>query len=483
MFKDSTKKKKVGGMSAPKLHGHTRIEFYNEDGELVKVQEKDNLVTPAVSDMFQENILGVIDYDDLTPVRNLFGGCLAFYDALDENEITFPSPLSNKCQAWAGQTAHATASKYRGNPNNAPGGSEELPNGYKFVWDWQTNQLDSPATISALALTHKDFGDIGLGPNPKVPSETPYWWTTNRSVKLLTGNRSTRGNFGDYLHGLICIVDDGAVGYCYDSANSKMKKVALAYKGQSINSTLAGASVISEKTVSFAVGSSGGITWDASTDKFYAVSFPDSSSCVIAEYDYDTEAVTTKTFNNGLSITSVSIDSSIATAAQINKFAKSGNYFFIYANSGIVRLDWNNPSDVEAVSLTDYDGTFTPDVVNFGQLSIGDGIVIASGVLIAGLKAYAITTKTSTDVYGLLVDATQESYMGNTCIRHALTAYPHIQVVWVWCYGQNADRVITLYAGVQHSPYLATIQNLEDVETKDSTMSMKVSYTITQATT
>ena len=486
MLKDNIKRSSARGCTLPKLHGHTVLTLTDaKTGREVKRIEKDNLVTDAVAKIFAQNYLGAIKYADITPVRNMFGGVMLFYDALTESasSVLLPDPSSNPVIAYAGQTAHATANTKRGNPNNATGGSGPTADGkgYKFVWDWATNQGNG--TISAAALTFKDFGDIGPDPNPLVTGKFPFIWNTNEVAYLASGDRASRGAWASYCHGLICVTDNGQTGYTFDYVTKKLSKVAVNYKAQGVNNTLNSGEILEQKTVPGSFSAYGGVTWDASTGLFYFVEFSTATSCEITEYNFETEAYTTKTFT-GQDVTYNRITPTNANthqAAYINKFAKCGNYFFVYGSSGMYRLDWSQPSDIEAVDFSGWDttnaGSFTPDVNRFGQVATGPSCVVGCGFAIYGLKAYAVEKPTDN-----MIDALGSNNMfqkGAYAVRHALTDDPNVQVLWPWFYGYQDNTELNVYAGLQWSPYLATVQNLEDVVTKDSTMTMKVVYTIT----
>lgn len=487
MFIDRTEKSVVGSVSVSKLHGHTVLTLTDaKTGKELKRIEKDNLVTGAVAQIFAQNYLGAIKYADITPVRDMFGGVLLFYDALTESEDTvqLPDPSANPVIAYAGQTAHATANPKRGNPNNAQGGSGPTLDGkgYKFVWDWATNQGNG--TISAAALTYKNFGDIGPDPNPCVDSELPFIYNGNKSAVTLTGDRAARGSFASQLHNLVCVTDGGATGYHFDLASATLTKLALNYKAQGVNNVLTGASVVSTKTFESTPTKYGGITWEASTGLFYIVDFPDTSTCTITEYDPSTDTSTTKTFSRtGVTFNRVNTpyDPDDNAPCFINKFAKCGNYFFVYGGTGMYRLDWTQPSDIEAIDFTNWDTnerSFAVDLVNGGQIAAGDSVCVGSGYIINGLKIYTTEQAGENERLASVTNDTVWN-LGYNIFRHALTDDPHIQIPWIWAYGYRDNTVVTMYGALMYSYYLATVQNLEDVVTKDSTMTMKVVYTIT----
>lgn len=487
MLIEKTKKKTLGGVRLPKVHGHTVLTLTDaKTGREVRRIEKDNLVTDAVARIFLQNYLGAIKYADITPVRDMFGGVLLFYDALTESEdaVTFPDPSVNPVIAYAGQTAHATANTKRGNPNNAQGGSGPTLDGkgYKFVWDWATNQGNG--TISSAALTFKDFGDIGPDPNPCVDREQSFIITSAHTLTMYGGNRTERGEFENNIHTPVCITDDGATAWTFDYTTKTLKKCAVNYKAQGVNNVLTFGEIVETFTLTNATLSKyGSITYEASTGLFYLVEFPSTSQCVIYEFDPATETLTSKSFSGeGVTFSQVEPPQNAEKAAYINKFAKCGDFFFVYGGTGMLRLDWTQPSDIEDIDLTAWDTSerpFAADIVNFGQIPTGESCCLGAGYSIYGLKIYTTEKLTDDQKINLIGTAVNVSYFGAHAVRYALTDDPHILIPWVWGYGSNASVVFSDNACVMYAPYLATVQNLEDVVTKDSTMTMKVAYTIT----
>lgn len=486
-MKDKTTKQTLNGVRLPKVHGHTVLTLTDaKTGREVRRIEKDNLVTEAVAKIFLQNYLGAIKYGDITPVRDMFGGVFLFYNSLTESETTvlLPDPTSNPVIAYAGQTAHATANTKRGNPNNASGGSGPTSDGkgYKFVWDWATNQGNG--TISAASLTYKDFGDIGPTPNPCVTDEYPFFVMSSKTLTLWSGNRSARGNFADQIHTPVCVTDGGATAYTFNYSTKALKKWAINYKAQGVNNTLLSGDVVATYTPNVTTSQYGGITWDAATGLFYIIEFPSTSSCVIYEYDPATDTTTSKTFSGaGVTFNRVAPPNNVLDAAYINKFAKCGDFFFVYGGTGMYRLDWTQPSDVETIDFTEWDstaaGSFSPDIVNLGQIATGASCAIGAGYYISGLKIYTTEKTPDSAKLGLLTTSSSVANLGSYVVRHALTDNPHIQIPWLWAYGATSSQAFNANSCIMFSPYLATVQNLEEVVTKDSTMTMKVAYTIT----
>lgn len=472
MIYDRLKNSRLQGAKLPKFHGHTKITLHDVITGKDEIREKDNLVTDAVLRIFAANYLGVIDYNDLTPVRDLFGGVLAFAQPLNTTEIMPPDPLVNAMVGNAGQQSHASASTTRGNPNG--GESGETANGYKFVWDFATNQANG--TISALALTHKNAGDVGLVPNPVVPDTPLILPTSNQTVILKTGNGNNYTDFGTYLHGLICLTEGGTVGYTFDYTTGELNKVKVYYYEQGVNNVLADAEIIETREPSgMAFTMYGSVTWEPSTGLFYFVDFPTTSQCVVGCYNWASDTLETKTFAGTFARTTPPTDGGARQACYINKFVKSGDFFYVYNAGYVVRLDWENPNDVVIC-----DGFVENDITSMGQVPISEGIVLTANSIITGTSVYPVATYPVADLDALLRTGAV-SNANVRVFRFALTDDPHCAVLWEWTRPNVSSNTINLHAGVGFAlPYLATIQNLDDPVTKNSTQTMKIEYTITE---
>lgn len=160
--KDILKEAPTTELDLSKIHGRAVIELTDiNTGETTRIEET-NMVTNAVRNILKENVMGLIDIKKITPINKLFGGVMCFGSTFteDADNIIPVNDEINPLRAHAGQTAHSSASPLRGNPNGAESG--EITNGYRFVWDFQTNQGNG--TIGSVCLVPSETGDIGLKP-------------------------------------------------------------------------------------------------------------------------------------------------------------------------------------------------------------------------------------------------------------------------------------------------------------------------------
>jgi len=164
-----------------KLKGHTIIELKDVVTGKVEKIEKDNLVTNAVQEFLSlwQPILGwgAIAQYFMPLYRKFFGGLYIFDTAQVESAAnTFlPNAATAKLVGYAGDAATDGNDPKRGSFNFAE--SEELVNGFKFVWDFGTSEANG--TIASLSLTHPIAGYHGYHYHPEY---------------ALGGNASNTGN-------------------------------------------------------------------------------------------------------------------------------------------------------------------------------------------------------------------------------------------------------------------------------------------------
>ena len=163
-----------GGMKLPKLKGHVKITLHNPTTGKNEVIEGDNIQTKALEDIFMANYLGSVNYGSLlTLAEKWFGGCLLYHDAFPTVTIdgdVVPDPAAyfpqgddvNTLIAHAGDEAPASAAIVNEDlKRGSPVDITKTGNSIKYTWDWTTRQGNG--VISALALTHKDTGNAGIG--------------------------------------------------------------------------------------------------------------------------------------------------------------------------------------------------------------------------------------------------------------------------------------------------------------------------------
>ena len=126
------------------LIGKSVIELTDVHTGQVEKYEDSNLVTEAVRDVLNANIMGVL-YDStafnnangenwMLPLnKNIMGGILLYQNEIEEREDNIYAPLTNPLIGYASDDANNTTDIRRGSRNLTE--SKVIDGGYRFVWD------------------------------------------------------------------------------------------------------------------------------------------------------------------------------------------------------------------------------------------------------------------------------------------------------------------------------------------------------------
>lgn len=152
-----------------RLKGTSVIELTDARTGEKETYRDDNMVTLAVPKVLGVHI-GFLEKDYsvvnafstmLPPVPNTIGGILCYEEALPEDATKLYAPIGHKLVGCVSNDANNTTSTTRGSMNLVESGPLEDGRGYRFVFDFSTSQGNG--TIAALALTSKFGGISGAG--------------------------------------------------------------------------------------------------------------------------------------------------------------------------------------------------------------------------------------------------------------------------------------------------------------------------------
>lgn len=475
MQKDFLMKNEYGCMSTTKLHGRTKIILRDVRTGEEEVLEKDNLVTDAVANIFANNLFGSANYSKLTPVKDMFGGVLCFESSQNSNALAPLNDHDNKLIAHAGQTAHSSASTTRGNPNGALSGVIQNGKGYKFVWDFATNQGNG--TISSLSLCHKWGGDLGTKPIAAETGEYPFVVSTNKT-KIIKAGLDADFVFSDYLHGLLeCdIANQTGLHVSLSGTTLTVNEVALCLKTQGINDELGAAEITDTHTVTLTRTFLRRYSAICSDDDYiYVISAGSTAEATTLGIDKVSKSTWTATASD---ITDASLSLGNADnvyiqfaydAPMINKVIVSGGYLY-WPNSDGTSFYKFNLSNSADITLLDSTLQSAADLTRVGMCEISDGLIIGNGFIINHNNVYP------TDV-ALTFDNISTA---KTTPYELIRLIKSGDIYYLWGWGTPDYVSMTVYLGVVFPTlYCATIQNLNSSVTKTSDKTMQIEYSIT----
>lgn len=444
------------------LKGHTRIILTDVRDGSQKVSEDSNMISDAVSEILANNFCGLGQFSQLMPLKNLFGGVMMFRDAITESGSNYniPSDDVNPMVAHAGQTAHSTASPYRGNPNG--GETIATDTSIKFVWDFMTNQGNS-LQIASCCLVPQGLGDMGIKPFDATQNPISVFGADYRGRVVMTDE--IRKQFP------VAFGSDGKTYYNIDLNGTSFKEYTMRHDlwkfGIMRNSRTWQQVAVREATL------------DSGNNKFF---FLDSDYYFVAWADTSTHLTIKKISRSDFSITDASISVSSVALYQgtinmrwLQLFAYDGKYLY-FPNTDATRMC---KIDLAVPANSDYlDGTVNLNVDispngNEGYqrvtpIAVSEGLIIGDNYIANGSKLYPI--KGTAGILASLDYMAQGNWL--TLVRHGAACYGH-------AFG-NYDSRQYGQGNVLFPYFLSTINNLQDPVEKSTSQTMKVEYTLTE---
>lgn len=458
-------------LTAGKFKGRTRITLEDVRNGHRDVFEDHNMPTNALPKIFESDYLGCMDFYNLMPLRIMLGGIYLFWSSVSESgENCFPPAQdSNKLSFYAGGTAHSTANPYRGNPNGTATVIDPANGQIKLVWDWA---IEGTGQISAAALTHADFGDVGLTPDGTAALQKTYGFEVSGVNAYAPSTFGVGFDETKAVRFPIAIKDNGIGVAVWVSGTTFSEKLV---RHPWVKPTLCESAAIGNAD-NYTVISTRTATLSRTFTSGYTIIAQDSANYYIMERDASTATtlyvnIVSKT-DMSVTAQTISIAESLgrpAIAAEIlfNGIVSNG---FIYWPSGtdsktFVKIDITTPAN--SIVLT---STLAGDAKLFAQpIILSNGLVIGRNWLINGDYLYPIAERRT---YGDTWETWDEAYprYKNSPLVHNIPR-PHYDT-------SGWDRRIV--SGGVLVPYMATINNLQDAPiTKNNNQTMRAEYTVT----
>ena len=459
-----------------KLKGRTRIIMEDIVTRRRIIREDDNMITSALQKIFDTNVLGMMNFNSMIPIKNIMGGCFLFWDELTESagNIFPPSQSSNKLTGHAGQTTHQSQSRTRGNPNGIASYVDAANGQVRFAWDFSLEQGNGQ--ISCVSLVHPEAGDCGLYPDGSLP----LYKTFGNVISQV--NQFAADSLGDYTYNerwsktVPMSINSNGDGLCvYLSGNSFKENVV---RHPWVRTSLIEAIPFNDDD-NFTVVSSRTATLSRSFDWEYSLIGQDDNYYYIMERDSSTS---TRLYLNIVSksdftVTASTIDISGATLArqqgrknQVNNGIVSNGY--IYWVSGddaktFVRINIQTPADTDVLT------SYMTDSISLRDQPVTRtaGLVLGRNYLINGDYVYPVA------------DRANRSGDNNRVAENDGMALFNNSPLIVQTATQYADSTYSRVSngGVLYLPALLTINNLSQPVTKTENRTCRVEYTLTIA--
>lgn len=442
------------------VKGHAKIELKNVNTGKIRVVEHDNLITNAVAKQIG-TATPFVNYDAINseylPLYDKgMGGIVLFSNTLEESISNVAMPDESLITGYASNDVNAGTDTKRGSRNLTE--SQELANGYKYVWDFGTAQANGE--IAALSLTHAK-----TGVNPKSSNIVASRAWCSQTILQYTDDTDAKKVDAQYLINavdfnwdtsvLTCIITTGTT-----SISVRKYKLSIGLTPIGVKDTIANISLLSEETITPSSDIEAQTIWMNGKDGYYYGIYISNKSGKIIRINKNN-----LTLDEAYNMTITLPSKSVYIQRPLNNV--SGNSIaeivdgYLYIKTGI-KINLSNPTDITEV-----------DVSNSGN---GQSLTYHNDIFHCGTrfmnKDFSFTTR-NPDNYNNFFPFNRYGGIEAVFIRDDGVA---LQIYYDY---SNPNRYIRMIIATLYD-YLATVNNLDAPVTKTSQEVMKITYTITE---
>ena len=434
-----------------RIKGHTEIQLTNVKTGEVKTYHDDNMITNGLAEFMKNHgMLCGTPFTDAVKsdlINTLLGGILLFDTALTESagNTRLTDGIKMTANAAQGVTHTGDPTELGSYDSNESGWQNAAHTVYRHVFTWTTSQGNG--RIAAACLTSKPHGYVGEG------NSTSKTQVTDNNLNLFTYSNE------EYLNNntkMVLMIKDNEVYFIsLDTSDDTLtitkthiadtecdmrdiKTISNAVEEEVLtvqnptSTPLQGMSKVSCRVLSDSVVISF-YAWN----RFLVLTFP-SNLGSLTSYVEVTQQATSLTFGNKVSFLS----------ADATKLIVSDNANKIYT------VDLSNLANVTEI--------------------VQEGVTVGSSLIYSSGKRHylynSVYDEMLNKVYPINQNVGDYAYQSQDLYKTDKTAYGRL----------TASTSVQAMAG-RRNDYLATINNLSSVVTKDSTQTMKVIYTLTFA--
>lgn len=314
------------------LKGTAEILLTDVNNGNKQIIKEENMVTNSLQKYASACVYDTCLSNELIPLKKYFSGVFLLSETLDENPDNFILPYNCEVVGHAGDTI-SNGSTLKGSYNEVE--SSVLENGYKFVWDFSTSQANG--IIKSLSLVHKLAGNVGFGVpyNQKTLKPSLYGIVTFTSNALYYMMYIDKDGYG-YYHSI-------------DGNNINIKKYRIKYDKLGLRDS----NITPKKIEDINITISGTI---------YQYSFYNDEKLYIIAYVnklYLLHIIDIKQQQIIKTIDVTNIRKNFDTELQPVVIDSTLFLFRWYDTKFIYKLNLENPTDIDVISLNEGSGSFS----------------------------------------------------------------------------------------------------------------------------
>ena len=432
-----------------KIKGHTEIQLTNVNTGEVKTYHDDNMMTNGLAEFMKNHgMLCGTPFTDAVKndlINTLLGGILLFDTALTESasNTRLTDGVKMTANAAQGVTHTGDPSELGSYDANESGWQNAAHTVYRHVFTWTTSQGNG--RIAAACLTSKPHGYVGEG------NSTSKTQVTDNNLNLFTYSNE------EYLNNntkMVLMIKDSEVYFISLDTSDDTLTITKAHIADTECDmrdikTISGA--VEEEVLTVQNPTSTPLQWLQKVSCRVL-----QNSVVISFYSGNRFLVLTFPSNMG------SLTSYVEVTAQATSLTFGNNVSFLNADATKLIVS-DNTNKIYTVDLS--------NLANVTEI-VQEGVTVGSSLIYSSGKRHylynSVYDETLGKVYPINQNVGDYNYQSQDLYKTDNTAYGRLY----------ASTSVQAMAG-RRNDYLATINNLSSVVTKDSTQTMKVIYTLT----
>ena len=474
------------------LKGTTKIELTDVNTGETKVIEKHNIVTNAISNLFQPVLGHATDGATLRSigVNTLMGGLLLFNNTIPENVDQLFAPAGADITGHGIQGVMNTSAGVKlGSYNTTESSVSTATKTAKYVYDFSTNQANG--TIASVCLSHKMTGYGGYGTDILYTTTLDQVMMNNmyEGLKALTeigGDKldaASNLTYGKEYLFLVDVENDIAVYFVitggttikFKKYHTRIKKYSLFETGTAVTTLVSAGETAEVPLGTTLAAGTFSYNYDYTNNSLYiraGGTVANNASFTLTKVTYeDTPVVTQTSITNTSGVT-------IGNTSNRSTFVHDG---FVYITGNA------SPYNIYKINIANSEVTTIPGVSVSGLIP-----VLGLNGIIYYQKATGTTTSTATYLLDSVSNTLKKCGITNiNYVRYKGTGsdnYTYYTPVYTPVKG-NTMLYYSSYTGSSSltgdgigfryfTNYLATINNLATPIAKVNTQTMKITYTI-----
>ena len=449
------------------LKGYAQLDLLR-DGKVVHREEHKNTITPWMSNAINKGNLNFnISPEKIVPLKQWFAGCLL---TDKDNDPTLSMIAQNSTViAQASTDAYTGTNLRRGSYNTNESG--DVPGGFRYVWDWRTDQGNGE--IKSVCLTRPSIGATDITSDFSAPDADCIEYLSPRTIR------------GSSIPGYITVLDyerERAYAVVYDNTSGAEKITIKEYYINTYRYHLTGKfgdaiNLVNTHEISQAIANwHGGYTSVSYTgDYFYIFRVYDNAGGMDEYKISKADWTCVKTVHN---YSGAHFRNSVNAGGYLQKdiipVIDGYAYAYSYGNSKIYKLNLANDADI-----VEYVNPLASVTDNY--LYNGPAVLLPNGDWYKFNSRFADSEPCVYHHNDTFFRARGNTISGNdwgegapsihanqygTCITTATSDDATNGQNWL---------ISTLY------PYVSTVNNLSSKVTKTYDLTMKLTYTVAEA--